>query len=126
MSFLDPERVRPMNGWVLVKLDPNTKRTSSGLYKPDKAYEHIFRTGTVLKVGSGPWGKKEGTTERTTVRRPMDVKEGEKVLFIRFVANTHTGEQLRQQYLGDKHVLLQEEDFLLVGPPEEFERLGIR
>lgn len=97
---------------LLLKLDP-LNRTVDGLsegvtlYKPTGACEHVYRTATVVSAGPGRWSKK------TNKRLPMAIKEGERVIFIKFLA-THTSQakQLNQELLGDEYALVKESDIL--------------
>lgn len=98
-----------MGDRILVKLDPESKKTISGLlFKPDDAHETVFRTGEVIAVGPGRW------PDKGNERIPMPVERGEGVLFIKFVAtSTKTAESLKV-HLGEDEALLQPNDILLV------------
>lgn len=110
--------MRLQGNTVLIKLDPESNKTQSGiLYKPDGAHEHVLRTGVVLQVGPGKY-----LTDDTDARQPMGVEPGDGVLFIKFVAtHTETAKSIRE-YLKEDEALLQLSDIMLVfdhnDPPE--------
>jgi len=99
--------VRPQNDYVLVESPPDASdQTSGGIIKPEGAIEDINIWGTVLAVGPGRLTKKG-------VRIPIDAKVGDRVLFVRFLKKTRTGEAL-VQVLGNNQFLIQEKDILAV------------
>lgn len=71
---MDKPKIRPLGARVVVRrLEPEEK-TKSGIIIPDSAQDKP-QQGLVLVAGPGEWdatGKK---------RLPMDVREGERVLF---------------------------------------------
>jgi co-chaperonin GroES (HSP10) len=103
---------------VLIRLDPENDKTKSGtLYKPDGAMEDVFRTGEILRVGPGKY-----LFEDQKLRQPIDVKPGDGVVFIKFLAtHTETAKGI-QKYLGEDEAILQLSDIMLVydraDPPE--------
>lgn len=102
--------VQPMNGQILVYLEPDADKFSQApsLVKPDVAKpDHVFRIARVIRKGPGDWNKKK------TRRIPIDVEEGTRVLFIKFVAtHTKTAESV-QHVLGRDFALLRSTDLLL-------------
>jgi co-chaperonin GroES (HSP10) len=100
------------NDNILLKLEP-LNQTVDGLssdvvlFKPTDACEHVYRTATVVKLGPGKRSKKHG------IRLPMDLRVGDRVIFIKFLA-THTSQskQLRQEILGDDYAIVKESDIL--------------
>jgi len=102
-------RLRLMGDRVLIRLDPESDKTMSGLlFKPDDAHESVLRTGEVIDVGPGRW------TEKGDKRIPLGVEIGEGVVFIKFVAtNTKTAESL-QMHLNEGEALITPNDILLV------------
>jgi co-chaperonin GroES (HSP10) len=109
-SDVEIPSVRPINGQILVYLEPEADKFSAApsLVKPETAKtDHVFRVGRVVKMGQGRWNHKH------TVRLPMLVEIGARVLFVKFVAtNTKTAESI-QHTLGKDFALLQERDLLL-------------
>lgn len=109
-SGVEIPSVRPINGQILVYLEPEADKFSAApsLVKPETAKtDHVFRVGRVVKMGPGRWNHKD------TVRLPMLVEIGARVLFVKFVAtNTKTAESI-QHTLGKDFALLQERDLLL-------------
>ena len=104
--------IRPMNDWILVRYDPdedNERTLDSGVIIPAGSYrdEDIHQWGTVVRVGPGKWDGHK--------RKKLEVKPGDKVLFIRFLKNTHTGETLRAQHaIGENEFLIKESDILVI------------
>ena len=98
-----------LNDWIHIRLDPDQEKVGDGvLYKPDGAYEHVLRTAEVIAVGPGRW------CESGEKRVPIDLKPGDGVVFIRFVADgTKTGQAI-QAILGKDEALIRSSDVLLV------------
>lgn len=101
-------RLRLMGDRILVKIDPESEKTASGLlFKPDDAHETIVQTGEVIDVGPGRWAEKEHR------RIPVGVEPGEGVVFVKFVAtSTKTAESLKA-HLSKDEAILQPGDILL-------------
>ena len=75
---------RTLNGWLLIRADPENERTESGLIvKPPGACEHLFRLGTAVMVSDG-WAptSKPGRWKRV----PCPISVGARVLFLFFYA----------------------------------------
>ncbi len=94
---------------MLVRFDPSEdgeRPSESGmLVIPGGQVENIYQWGTVLRVGPGMWSKKGA------VRVATGVHPGDRVLFIRFLKNTHSGEALRASgHLGDSHFMIRASD----------------
>lgn|SRR5574341_537808 len=70
-------KLRPLADRLVIEPVEQEDRTQSGLYIPETAKEKP-QQGRVLAVGPGLY--KEGSSERI----PMDVKEGDKVLFAKY------------------------------------------
>ena len=111
--------MKPWGNSVLIELDPETSKTHSGiLYKPEGAHEDTLRTGKVLKVGPGRF--LGNTSERT----PMEVKPGDGVLFVKFIASfTETAKSINK-VLGKNQALLQLSDILLVFDRDDAPEFG--
>ncbi|MCA9687038.1 MAG: co-chaperone GroES, partial [Myxococcales bacterium] len=89
--------VRPLNDRVLVKRLEEETKTAGGLYIPDSAKEKPTR-GKVVAVGSGR-ANDEG------VRKPLDVKAGDQVLF-----GKYAGTEIKVD--GEELIIMREEDIL--------------
>jgi chaperonin GroES len=76
-------------------------KSAGGIFLPDNAKDKPAR-GTVLAVGNGKL-LKDGT------RRPLQVKEGDVVLF-----STWAGDEYKQNKTGDEILIMREEDILAV------------
>jgi chaperonin GroES len=93
-------KLRPLGDRVIVEPIEREEMTASGIYVPETAKERP-QEGRVLAVGQGRWDE-EG--ER---RIPLDVKEGDKVLFAKYA-----GTEVK---LDDKkYLILRESDILAV------------
>lgn len=103
-------KLQPMNGQILVYLEPDASGFSEApsLIKPDSVKaDHVFRIGRVIRTGEGIWNKKK------TIKLPMMVKEGDRVLFVKWVAtHTRTAESV-QHIIGHRFALLKETDLLM-------------
>ncbi|MFH1856579.1 MAG: co-chaperone GroES [Candidatus Omnitrophota bacterium] len=93
-------KIKPLGDRVLIKvLDPEEK-TKGGIIIPDTAKEKP-QQGKVVAVGTGKV-KKDGT------RIPMELKEGDKVLFSKYSGNEFTTAE------GEELLVIKEEDILAV------------
>ncbi len=70
-------KLRPLADRLVIEPLEQEERTASGLYIPETAKEKP-QQGRVIAVGPGAY--REGTGERI----PMDVKEGDRVLFAKY------------------------------------------
>lgn len=91
-------RVRPLADRVVVKVLEQEERTKGGIVLPDTAKEKP-QQGEVIAVGPGAW--EEGK------RRPLEVKEGDRVIFSRYA-----GTEVKIE--GEEFLLLSERDILAV------------
>jgi co-chaperonin GroES (HSP10) len=105
----DTPEVRLLNDNVMIKLEPESDTTASGLIiKPQDKHEHVFRAGRVVQVGPGGWN------DKTDVREPMMCEVGMRVLFVKFVA-THTQSARHvQSIIGKDYAVIKDYDALLV------------
>jgi len=108
--------VRPLNDSIVIKIDPQSEKTVSGLlYKPADAYEHTFATAEVLAVGPGKWIK---DTDKKT---PMHIEKGDGVIFVLFLKETASNKAI-QHTLGKDVLIIHPNDVCLVydrnNPPE--------
>lgn len=93
--------VRPLHDRILVKRLEADKKTPGGLFIPDNAKEKPVE-GLVVAVGKGVLTK-DGT------RVPLDVKEGDRVLFSKY-----SGTEVKVVLDGGEHLILREDDLLAV------------
>lgn len=91
-------RVRPLADRVVVKVLEQEERTKGGIVLPDTAKEKP-QQGEVIAVGPGAW--EEGK------RRPLEVKEGDRIIFSRYA-----GTEVKIE--GEEFLLLSERDILAV------------
>ncbi len=92
-------KIRPLQDRLVVKRTPEEEKTKGGIIIPDSAKEKPLE-GLVVAVGSGKTLKGGKVV-------PLDVKEGDKVLF-----GKYSGTEVKVD--GEELVLLREEDVLAV------------
>ena len=91
--------IKPLEDRVLVQINEAETTTASGLVIPDSAKEKP-QEATVIAVGPGRWADDDD-------RIPMDVKEGDTVIFSKY-----GGTELK--YQGQEYLLLSQRDILAV------------
>ncbi|MBX7105791.1 MAG: co-chaperone GroES [Gemmataceae bacterium] len=94
-------KLRPLSDRVIVRRMESQAKSAGGIFLPDNAKDKPAR-GTVLAVGNGKL-LKDGTC------RPLQVKEGDVVLF-----TTWAGDEYKQNKTGDEILIMREEDILAV------------
>jgi len=94
-------KVRPLGDRVVVRRFDPEEKTAGGIVLPDTAKNKPQR-GKVLAVGPGKLVK-DGT------RRPLQVKEGDTVIF-----TSWAGDEYKEQKTGSNILLMREEDVLAV------------
>lgn len=94
-------KLRPLADRIIVRRVEATQKTAGGIVLPDNAKQKPQK-GTVLSVGPGKM-MKDGT------RRPLQVKEGDTVLF-----TTWAGDEYKQHTTGEQILIMHEEDVLAV------------
>ncbi len=94
-------KVKPLGDRLVVRRSESQEKTAGGIVLPDSAKNKPQR-GKVLAVGPGRL-LKDGT------RKPLQVKEGDTVLF-----TTWAGDEFKQPKSGDNILLMREEDVLAV------------
>jgi chaperonin GroES len=95
----DVMKIRPLYDRVLVKRLESQERTAGGLFIPDTAKEKPVEA-KVVAVGTGRVGD-DGKV------RPLEVKQGDRVLFAKY-----TGNEIKLD--GEEHLILREDDLLAV------------
>jgi chaperonin GroES len=95
-------KIRPLLDRVIVKRIPEEQKTQGGIIIPDTAKEKPLE-GVVVAAGRGK------VLDNGKVR-PVDVKPGDRVLFVKY-AGTEV------QFDGEDHVTLREDD--IIGVIEE-------
>ncbi len=90
-------KIKPLHDRVIVKRNDAETKTASGIIIPDSAKEKP-QEGTVIAVGSGI-RKEDGTV------LPLDVKEGDKVLF-----GKYGGTEIKIE--GEELIMMKEDDIL--------------
>jgi chaperonin GroES len=92
-------KIRPLADRVVVKRTKEEEKTKGGIIIPDTAKEKPIE-GVVIAVGNGK-ATKAGKV------RPLEVKEGDRVLF-----GKYSGTEVKLE--GEEHVILREDDLLAV------------
>jgi chaperonin GroES len=93
-------KVRPLGDRIVIRRFEAQEKTAGGILLPDTAKDKPQK-GKVLAVGPGRL-LKDGT------RRPLQVKEGDTVLFTNWA-----GDEFKEAH-GDNILLMREEDVLAV------------
>ena len=91
--------LKPLADRVLVKVEEEETKTMGGILLPDTAQKKSQK-GVVVAVGSGKMTE-EGK------RLPLEVKEGDEVLFAK-----SSGTEIEDK--GEKYLLLSERDILAI------------
>jgi chaperonin GroES len=94
-------KLKPLGDRVVVRRQQADEKSAGGILLPDTAKNKPQR-GKVLAVGIGKL-LKDGT------RRPLQVKEGDTVLF-----TTWAGDEFKDRASLDEVLLMREEDILAV------------
>src|SRR3954447_22325848 len=94
-------KVKPLGDRIVVRRQEAEEKTAGGILLPDNARDKPQR-GKILAVGPGRL-LKDGT------RRPLQVKEGDTVLF-----TTWAGDEFRAHERKENVLLMREEDVLAV------------
>jgi chaperonin GroES len=90
-------KIKPLNDRVLIKRIETKEQVRSGIIIPDSAKEKP-QQGKVIAVGKGKVEKDGKVT-------PLDVKEGDTVLF-----GKYSGQEIKLQ--GDEYLIMREEEIL--------------
>jgi chaperonin GroES len=90
-------KIRPLQDRIIIKRIPEEEKTKGGIIIPDTAKEKPLE-GLVVAVGNGK------VLEDGKVR-PLDVKPGDRVLFIKFA-----GSEVKID--GEERLMLREDDIL--------------
>ena len=90
-------KIRPLNDRVLVKRLEEEEKTKGGIIIPDTAKEKPIQ-GEVIAVGNGK------IMENGEVK-PLDVKEGDRVLFGKYAGN-------EVKIDGEEYLIMREDDIL--------------
>ncbi|HOK07148.1 MAG TPA: co-chaperone GroES [Syntrophales bacterium] len=90
-------KVKPLHDQVLLKRVGGDEKTPGGIIIPDTAKEKP-QQGEIVAVGPG-------RTDREGKRIPMEVKEGDRVLFGRYA-----GTELKID--GEEYLMMREDDIL--------------
>jgi len=93
-------KIKPLHDRVIVKRVEEEDKTQGGIIIPDTAKEKPIM-GTIIAVGSG---KSDETGKDKT---PLDVKEGDKVLFSKYAGTEVTID-------GEEHLIMKEEDIIAI------------
>jgi chaperonin GroES len=94
-------RLKPIGDRIVVERQESKDKTAGGIYLPDSA-KNKPQKGKVLAVGPGKQ-LKDGR------RQPLQVKEGDTVLF-----TSWAGDEYKQQKTERNILLMREEDVLAV------------
>lgn len=93
---LDPKKLTPMPGYVLVEPAEKATQTAGGIYLPDNAGDKP-QAGTVISVG--------GSTHKDGVELQSPVKVGEKVVYKKWGGNDVKMFAVEYQFLQFEDIL---------------------
>ncbi len=99
MATATATKLRPLGDRVVIKPTPREEMTKSGIVLPDTAKEKP-QEGTIIAAGPGRLND-EGK------REPMDVKEGDKVLYAKYA-----GTEFKVD--SDEFLIVSQKDILAV------------
>jgi chaperonin GroES len=94
-------KVKPLGDRIIVRRHASSERSTGGVILPDNAKQKPQR-GTVMAVGPGKL-LKDGT------RRPLQVREGDNVLFTAWA-----GDEFNERGVQEAILVMHEEDVLAV------------
>lgn len=88
--------IRPLGSRVVIQPSDQEEATTTGILIAQTSKEKPQK-GTILAIGPGEW--EDGQ------RTPMDVKQGETVLFAKYAGTEF-------KHLGDEYLILSQKDIL--------------
>jgi chaperonin GroES len=88
--------IQPLGSRVVIEASEQEEATAAGIFIAQTSKEKPQK-GTILAVGPGDW--EDGQ------RAPMDVKEGDTVLFAKYAGTEF-------KHLGDEYLILHQKDIL--------------
>jgi chaperonin GroES len=94
-------KLTPLGDRIIVRRQESQDKSTGGIYLPDSA-KNKPQKGTVLAVGPGKLSK-DGK------RRPLQVKEGDTILF-----TSWAGDEFKEHRTKDEILVMHEEDVLAV------------
>ena len=97
MATATKTKLQPLGDRVVVKPTPREEMTKSGIVLPDTAKERP-QEGTILSVGPG-------RTLDDGSKEPMEVSEGQKVLFQKYAGTEFKLEDEELLILGERDIL---------------------
>lgn len=93
---LDPKKLTPMPGYVLVEPAEKTTQTAGGIYLPDNAGDKP-QAGTVIAVGA--------STHKDGVEIKSPVKVGDQVVYKKWGGNDVKMNAIEYQFLQFEDIL---------------------
>ena len=93
--------IKPLGDRIVIRREAAEDKTAGGIVLPDSARNKPQR-GTILAVGPGKM-LKDGT------RRPLQVREGDRVLFTAWA-----GDEFKEKSSSETILVMHEEDVLAV------------
>lgn len=94
---LDPKKLTPMPGYVLVEPAEKQNQTAGGIYLPDN-HDEKPQSGVVLGVGAD-WHTESGATLKSPV------KAGDRVLYKKWGGNDVKVDGIEYQFLKFEDIL---------------------
>lgn len=97
VTLIDPKKLKPMPGYILVEPVKVDKKTPSGIYLPD-SHDEKPQQGVVLSVG-GTWVTESGAK----IEPP--VKKGDRVVYKKWGGNEVKIGEVEYQFLKFEDIL---------------------
>ena len=94
-------KIRPLGDRIVVRREESEEKTAGGIFLPDSAKNKPQR-GKILAVGPGNLGK-------NGKRKPLQVKEGDTVIF-----TSWAGDEFKENRTRDAILLMREDDILAI------------
>ena len=99
--------VRPLGDNLFVRLEEESEVTKGGIVIPEVATNTAHGIAEVVAVGPGRWNK------ANTRRIPVSVKEGERVVIVKYLREVHTN-LATMKALDDDIFRIKEDDIICV------------
>ena len=108
---MDPRKVRPRDGWLIVLAEPRKMKLASGIHLPNHetgAEKMCEGAGEVIRLGPGEKNRRLG------------LEEGMRVVFRGFLkwANPLETEEKWEDGQGKQYFVMSHEDLLAIIPPD--------
>ncbi|MHA2335076.1 MAG: co-chaperone GroES [Candidatus Hodarchaeales archaeon] len=94
--------IKPLKDKILIKADKDKEESTGGILIPEGSKEDVHKWGTVVAVGTG-------RVSRKGKRIPLEVRVGDRVLYVFALEKTETGKSIKA-YVEEDQFLISESD----------------